>query len=86
MPTSKDQNTQSDGKRTAQDDVEQATIEFPGAKAESPDAADELAMLSQRIMPDEEFGIVYPGSGKEPKSEGDRAGDCSERPNTRGRI
>jgi len=30
------------------------------------DAADELAVLSQRIMPDEEFGIVYPGSGREP--------------------
>jgi len=30
------------------------------------DAADELAALSQRIMPDEEFGIVYPGSGREP--------------------
>jgi len=26
------------------------------------DAAEELAVLSQRIMPDEEFGIVYPGS------------------------
>ncbi len=30
------------------------------------DAAEELAVLSQRIMPDEEFGIVYPGSGTEP--------------------
>jgi hypothetical protein len=30
------------------------------------DAAEELAMLSQRIMPDEEFGIVYPGSEREP--------------------
>jgi hypothetical protein len=30
------------------------------------DAAKELAVLSQRIMPDEEFGIVYPGSGREP--------------------
>jgi hypothetical protein len=30
------------------------------------DAAEELAVLSQRIMPDEEFGIVYPGSGGEP--------------------
>ena len=30
------------------------------------DAAEELAMLSQRIMPDEEFGIVYPGSRREP--------------------
>ncbi len=26
------------------------------------DAAEELAVRSQRIMPDEEFGIVYPGS------------------------
>jgi len=30
------------------------------------DAAEELAVLSQRVMPDEEFGIVYPGSGREP--------------------
>jgi hypothetical protein len=30
------------------------------------EAAEELAMLSQHIMPDEEFGIVYPGTGKEP--------------------
>jgi hypothetical protein len=30
------------------------------------DAAEELALLSQGIMPDEEFGIVYPGSGREP--------------------
>lgn len=30
------------------------------------DAAEELAVLSQRIMPDEEFGIVYPSSGTEP--------------------
>lgn len=30
------------------------------------DAAEELADLSQRIMPDEEFGIVYPGSGTKP--------------------
>ena len=30
------------------------------------EAAEELAVLSQRIMPDEEFGIVYPGSGREP--------------------
>jgi len=30
------------------------------------DAAEELAVLSQRLMPDEEFGIVYPGSGREP--------------------
>ena len=30
------------------------------------DAAEELAVLSQRIMPDEEFGVVYPGSGREP--------------------
>jgi hypothetical protein len=30
------------------------------------DAAEELALLSQRIMPDEEFGIVYPGLETEP--------------------
>jgi hypothetical protein len=30
------------------------------------DAAEELAMLSQQIMPDEEFGIIYPGLGTEP--------------------
>ncbi|TKS61694.1 MAG: hypothetical protein EWM72_00442 [Nitrospira sp.] len=30
------------------------------------DAAEELAVLSQRIMPDEEFGIIYPGSSTEP--------------------
>jgi hypothetical protein len=30
------------------------------------DAAEELAVLSQGIMPDKEFGIVYPGSGTEP--------------------
>jgi len=48
------------------------------------DAAEELAVLSQRIMPDEEFGIVYPGSETEPPAEGGRAGDCSERSNMRG--
>jgi len=30
------------------------------------DAAEELAVLSQRVMPDEEFGIVYPGSEQAP--------------------
>jgi len=30
------------------------------------DAAEELAVLSQQIMPHEEFGIVYPGSGADP--------------------
>lgn len=50
------------------------------------DAAEELAVLSQRIMPDEEFGIVYHGSGTEPPTEGDHAGDGSERPNIRGRA
>jgi len=30
------------------------------------DAAEELAALSQQMMPDEEFGIVYPGSDREP--------------------
>ena len=48
------------------------------------DAAEELAVLSQRIMPDEEFGILYPGLETESLTEGDRAGDCGERPNIRG--
>jgi len=30
------------------------------------DAADELGMISNRIMPEEEFGIIYPGSRAEP--------------------
>ncbi len=30
------------------------------------DAAEELAVLSQQVMPDQEFGIVYPGSGADP--------------------
>jgi hypothetical protein len=34
------------------------------------DAAEELAVFSQRIMLDEEFGIVYPGTGREPYTEG----------------
>jgi hypothetical protein len=50
------------------------------------DAAEELAVLSQRIMPDEEFGILYPGLETESLTEGDRAGDCGERPNIRGRV
>ena len=36
------------------------------------DAAEELALLSHRIMPDEEFGIVYPGSETERPKEGGR--------------
>lgn len=34
------------------------------------DAAEELALLSQQIMPDQEFGIIYPGSETEPLTEG----------------
>ena len=30
------------------------------------DAAEELAVISNRIMPEEEFGIIYPGSEAEP--------------------
>lgn len=30
------------------------------------DAAEELSVLSQHIMPDEEFGIIYPGSERKP--------------------
>ena len=50
------------------------------------DAAEELAVLSQQIMPDEEFGIVYPGSEPEPSTSGPRAADYSERPNMGGRV
>ena len=34
------------------------------------DAAEELAVLSQRIMSDQEFGMIYPGSETEPPTEG----------------
>jgi hypothetical protein len=34
------------------------------------DAAEELARLSQHIMPDQEFGIIYPGSETESPTEG----------------
>ncbi len=34
------------------------------------DAAEELALLSQRIMPDQEFGIIYPVSETELPTEG----------------
>ena len=36
------------------------------------DAAEELALLSQQIMPEQEFGIIYPGSETEPPTEGGR--------------
>ena len=36
------------------------------------DAAEELALLSQQIMPDQEFRIIYPGSETEPPTEGGR--------------
>ena len=34
------------------------------------DAAEELAVRSQQIMPDQEFGIIYPRSESEPPTEG----------------
>jgi hypothetical protein len=34
------------------------------------DAVEELAVLSQRIMLDQEFGMIYPGLGTEPPTEG----------------
>ncbi|MEK7235538.1 MAG: hypothetical protein AAB242_02895 [Nitrospirota bacterium] len=34
------------------------------------DAAATLAILSQRMMPDEEFAIVYPGSERGPERQG----------------
>ena len=36
------------------------------------DAAEELALLAQQIMPDQEFGIIYPRSESEPPTEGGR--------------
>lgn len=50
------------------------------------DAAEELAVLSLHIMPGEEFGIVYPRSGREPYSEGGRTCNYSEHPSIRGGI
>ncbi len=36
------------------------------------DAAEELTVLSQQIMPDHEFSIIYPGSETEPPTDGGR--------------
>src|SRR5436190_19627555 len=50
MPSSKDKSSESDGKNTAQADTEQNTIEFPGAKADSPDATEELNAAGERLL------------------------------------
>src|SRR3954462_6455337 len=50
MPSSKDKTSESDGKNTAEDNMEQNTIEFPGAKAESPDAIEELNAAGERLL------------------------------------
>src|SRR3954462_8872817 len=50
MPSSKDKTSESDGKNTAEDNMEQNTIEFPGAKAESPDATEELTIAGERLL------------------------------------
>jgi molecular chaperone GrpE len=50
MPPSKDKSSQSDGENTAEDSMEQNTIEFPGAKAESPDATEELTIAGERLL------------------------------------
>jgi molecular chaperone GrpE len=50
MPPSKDKSPESDGKNTAEDSMEQNTIEFPGAKAESPDATEELTIAGERLL------------------------------------
>ncbi len=50
------------------------------------DAAEELTVLSHQIMPDEEFGIVYPGSEPDPSTAARRAADCNEPQNSGGRI
>lgn len=36
------------------------------------EAAEELALFSQQTMPDQEFGMIYPGSETEPPTEGGR--------------
>src|SRR6187431_1046172 len=50
MPSSKDKNSESDGKNTAQGDMERETIEFPAAKADSPGAAEELTAAGERLL------------------------------------
>jgi molecular chaperone GrpE len=50
MPSSKDKSSESDGKNTANVDMEQDTIEFPGAKTGSADATDELAAAGERLL------------------------------------
>ena len=67
------------------EDFRSKTRPFPLATSLAP-MAWSVGTLSRRIMPDEEFGIVYPGPGSKPPKKGGRAGDCSECPNIRGRI
>jgi hypothetical protein len=50
------------------------------------DAAEELADLSRHMMPEEEFGIVYPESEPEPSAAGHRAAFSSAHSNEEGRT
>src|SRR6187200_768923 len=49
MPSSKDKSSESDGKNTAEGRTEQNTIEFPGAKADSPDT-EEPTIAGERLL------------------------------------
>jgi molecular chaperone GrpE len=50
MPSPQDKSSESDGKNTAETGMEQHTIEFPGAKAESPDPTEELNIAGERLL------------------------------------
>ena len=50
MPSFKDKSSDADREHRAKDDMENETIEFPTAKAEAPDANDELAAQGERLL------------------------------------
>src|SRR5215218_2818757 len=50
MPTFQDKSSESDRENAARRDMENDTIEFPGAKSEAPDPADELAAQGERLL------------------------------------
>ena len=50
MPSFKDKSSESDNKNKTQSDRERETIEFPVAKEDLPDAADELSAAGERLL------------------------------------
>jgi molecular chaperone GrpE len=50
MPSFKDKSSEADREHAAKDDMDQETIEFPGAKTGAPDATDELAAQGERLL------------------------------------